>query len=198
MKFPALLFFVLGAAGLAGCAHTYADLSTLQDAKYPVAHTAKIAVAEVKDSTTVDLATRLAGEVILQQLSALGWNLAPPDQADFELGFKVSEKDVPTTFGVTMPTISNTYGDVNGRPIMGTTFGDVVVPQTRNVNTTELAMTLQRLQEPKVIVWQGRILAPTSDARQYQAQFYRALLAHLGETTEGDAQLDGNNNIPAK
>jgi len=96
-----------------------------------------------------------------------------------------------------MPTIETTFGDINGRPITGTTFGDVVVPETHNVDMTLLEVTLQRLRDPKVIVWQGRIEAETDDVQLFREQFFRALLAHIGETTHGAAQLDGDA-APAK
>jgi hypothetical protein len=192
MKNLAMLLFILAAAGLTGCAHTYAGLSTLQDTKYPFARQEKIAVTDVQDSATVDLITRLASGTLIEQLRALGCNLAPAADADYQLGFNISDKSVPMTSGVTMPTISNTIGDINGRPINGTTYGEVVVPETQDVNMTQLAVTLQRLHDPKIVVWQGRIEAETADAQQYRAQFFRALLAHLGETVNGDVQLDGD------
>jgi len=197
MKQWAILLFCIGTAGMSGCAHTYADLSTLQDAKYPIAHTDKIAVTDLGDSTSVDLATRLASETLLQQLHALGYTLAPAADADFQLGFNISNKDVAMTYGVTVPTISNTFGDINGRPVNGTTFGDTVVPETRNVNMTQLEVSLQRLHDPKVIVWQGRIQTETADAQQYREQFFRALLANIGLTVNGGVQLDGSA-TPAK
>jgi hypothetical protein len=192
MKRFAIFLFVLAAAGLAGCAHTYADLSTLQDPKYPLAPQDKIAVTDVQNSSSVDLITRLASGTLIEQLRALGFNVAPAAEADYQLGFTISNKSVPMTSGVTMPTISNTVGDINGRPINGTTYGDVVVPETHDVNLTDLEVTLQRLHDPPIVVWQGRIEAETADAQQYRAQFFRALLAHLGQTTNGDAQLDGD------
>ncbi len=190
MRHFALFLFVLAAAALTGCAHTYADLSTLQDPKYPLAPQDKIAVTDVQDSPSVDLITRLASGTLIEQLRALGYNLAPAPEADYQLGFTISNKSVPMTSGVTMPTISNTVGDLNGRPISGTTYGDLVVPETHDVNLTDLEVTLQRLHDPQVIIWQGRIEADTADAQQYRAQFFRALLAHLGQTANGDAQLD--------
>jgi hypothetical protein len=197
MRQWAILLFCIGTAGLTGCAHTYADLSTLQDVKYPIGRQDKIAVTDVHDSSTVDLATRLGSDTLTQQLLALGYILAPAADADYQLDFNISDKDVPMTYGVDMPTIETTFGDINGRPITGTTFGDVVVPETHNVDMTLLEVTLQRLRDPKVIVWQGRIEAETDDVQLFREQFFRALLAHIGETTHGAAQLDGDA-APAK
>jgi hypothetical protein len=191
MKTFAILLLTLSALpGLGGCAHVFGDISTLQDPKYPVTHQDVIAVHNVDNSPDVNLATRLAGETLLEQMRALGFNLADLSVADLELNYTVTDKNVPTTYGVTMPTVSDTMGDINGHPIEGTTFGDIVVPETRNVNFTTLEVTLQRLRDPKVIVWQGSIQAEAGDAQQYRTQFFHALLVHIGETVHGDAQLD--------
>ena len=178
-------------AGLTGCAHTYANVSTQQDPKYSVLLKDKIAVAAPNDATAVDLASRLAGETIAEQLRVLGYNVASPAEADFLLSYTIATKDVPVTYGETMPTMSNTMGDVYGRPINGTTFGEVVIPRTRIVNMTELDATLQQLHDPKLQIWQGHIQAETADVQQYRAQFFRALLAHIGGTASGYSQLDG-------
>jgi hypothetical protein len=191
MKQIALLLLALAVLpGVAGCTHIYGEISTLQDTKYPVTHKDKIAVPDTQNAPEVNLPTRLAGDTVNEQLRALGFTIAPAADADLQINYTVADKSVPMTFGVTVPTISNTMGDINGRPINGTTFGDTVVPETRNVNRTTLALTLQRLSDPKVIVWQGNIQADTADAQQYRAQFFRALLSHIGETVNGEAPLD--------
>jgi len=191
MKQIAVFLFAMSMLpGLCGCNHIFGDVSTLQDTKYPITRADKITVQEVQNPAEVNLPTRLAGDTLIEQLHVLGFNLVPAADADFLLGYQVEAKNIPMTFGVTEPSISNTVGDINGRPINGTTFGDTVVPETRNVDITTLEVTLQRLHDPKIIVWQGHIQTETANAQQYRTQFFRALLSHIGETVNGQAQLD--------
>src|SRR5271163_4258517 len=99
-------------ATLAGCEHPYARLSTLQDPKYPVLHTSKIALPESPNAPTVNLATRLAGESLKEQLAALGFQLTPAAEADFQLDYTVTEKDEPVSYEVSVPTMSTVVTNV--------------------------------------------------------------------------------------
>jgi len=191
--------FALGLSLLAmltGCEHPYARLSTLQDPKYPVASASKIALPDSINLPTVDLATRLAGEDLKAQLQALGYHLTPAAEADFQLGFNVSDKDEPVTYDVTIPTMSTVTGVAGDRLVSGTVVSNQVVPHTHMVGTTQLEVTLRRTQEPPVEVWHGRISAETSQAEKYRTTFFRALLEHLGETVNGAAQLDSDQTKP--
>src|SRR5580698_1144538 len=105
-----LLFTLTLLAALTGCEHPYARLSSLQDPKYPVLRTSKIALPDSMNAPTVDLATRLAGESMKEQLQALGFNLTPAAGADFQLGFNITQKDEPVTFNETIPTMSTVTG----------------------------------------------------------------------------------------
>lgn len=181
---------VLAAVALAGCNHPYAQLSSLQDPKYPVGRDSKIALADTFNPQTADLANRLAGEAIVGQLHTLGFNITPVADADFLLCFSVADKDVSESYTVNVPTISNMVGTAGDRAVSGTVFGEDVVPQTRTVSMTQLDLWLQRTHDPKVEVWRGRIAAPAADAQQYREPFYRALLEQVGATTRGAVQLD--------
>jgi hypothetical protein len=178
--------------GLAGCDHPSARLSSLQDPKYPVLRTSKIALPDSVNAPTVDLATRLAGESLKEQLQSLGFNLVPVAAADFQLGFTIGEKDEPVTFDETVPTFSTVMGLPGPRPMTGTILTDQVVPSTRMVDMTQLDVTLRRTQDPPVEVWSGHITANTGDTQKYRAEFFRALLEHIGETTHGTAPLDSD------
>jgi len=177
-------------ATLVGCDHPYARLSTLQDPQYPVLRTSKIAFSDSSNSPTVDLATRLASESLKEQLQILGYNLAPVSGADFQLGFSVTEKDEPVSYDVTVPTMSTMITNVGPQAVTGTMITDQVVPRTRMVDKTYLSVTLRRTQDPPVEVWSGHIAATTSDTEKYRAAFFRSLLEHIGETANGNAQLD--------
>jgi len=179
-------------AVLTGCEHPYARLSTHQDPKYPVARTSKIALPESVNSSTVDLATRLASESLTEQLKALGYQLTPAADADFQLNFNVSEKDESQSYEVTVPTMSTVVTSVGPRQVTGTVMTDQVVPRTRMVDVTALQVTLRRRQDPPVEVWSGHISASTSDAEKFQSAFFRALLERIGETANGVAQLDAD------
>jgi len=197
MKRSFLILTVLFAAvALAGCEHPYARVATLQDPKYPVAHDSKIALPDFESPAT-DLANRLAGEAIEEQMRAMGFHLTPPADADFQLSFTTADKDVSQSYTVSVPTISNMVGTAGGRPVSGTVFGNDVVPQTRTVSMTQLEIWLQRTHEPKVEVWRGRIAAEASDVRQFQAAFFRALLENIGASANGAVQLDADK-TPAK
>jgi len=185
-----MVFSLTLLACLTGCEHPYARLSTLQDPKYPVSHTSKIALPDSSSSTTVDLATRLAGESLKEQLQTLGFNIAPASEADFQLGFSITEKDEPVTYDVMVPTMSTVMTSVGPREVTGTVMTDQVVPHTRMVDKTYLSVTLQRIQAPPVEVWSGHIVAETGDVQKYRAVFFRSLLENIGATVNGVAQLD--------
>ncbi len=179
-------------AGLAGCAHPMALLSTRQDPKYPVAPASKIALPDSVNAQTVNLASRLAGESLKEQLQALGYSLTPPTAADFQLGFTITDKDEPVTFNMTIPTMSTVTGTVGPREVSGTMLTEQVVPQTHMVDKTRLEVTLRRIQDPPVEVWSGHISADASDAEKYRAAFFRALLERIGQTADGAVLLDSN------
>jgi hypothetical protein len=46
------------------------------------------------------------------------------------------------------------------------------------------------VRDPKLIVWQGRIVAPSDLEQKFRTQFYGALLDHLGQTYSGKVPLD--------
>jgi hypothetical protein len=182
-------------ATLVGCEHPYARLSTHQDPKYPIAHSSKIALPETINPATVDLSTRLAGETLKEQLAALGYNLTPAAEADFQLNFTITEKDESQSYEVTVPTMSTIITDSGPRQVTGTLMTDQVVPRTHIVDMTNLQVSLRRLQDPPVEVWSGHIAATTSDTEKFHTAFFRALLERIGETANGNAQLDSD---PAK
>jgi len=193
MKRIARLIFTLTLlAALTGCEHPYARLSSLQDPKYPVLRTSKIAMPDSMNAPTVDLATRLAGESLKEQLQALGFNVTPTAGADFQLAFNTTEKDEPVTFNETIPTMSTVTGMAGPRLVSGTVMTDQVVPETHMVDTTQLEVTLRRTQDPPVDVWKGRISAETNDMEKFRTAFFRALLERIGETANGVVQLDSN------
>ncbi|HVU38435.1 MAG TPA: hypothetical protein VHC95_08880 [Opitutales bacterium] len=183
-------FLVLLAAVLTGCNHPYARLSTLQDPKYPVGRDSKIALADTFNPQTADLANRLAGETIVEQLHALGFHVTPAADADYSLSFSVADKDVSESYTVNVPTISNMVGTAGDRSVTGTVFGEQAVAQTRMVSMTQLDLWLQRTHDPKVEVWRGRIAAPAAEVQLYRATFFRALLEQVGATMNGAVQLD--------
>ncbi len=192
MRFlTAVLWSLCAFAGLTGCAHTYANLAVEGDAKFPVTLQDKFTLAAPSDPTAETLPNRLAGETLAAQLQALGYQLAPAAEADFQLTYNLSTKDVPITYGVTVPTMTGIGGDIYGRPMAGAGMGEMVVPQTRIANFTYLDITLQRLHDPKLQIWQGHINAETGDVQHFHAAFFRALLAHMGATASGVVQLDG-------
>ncbi len=190
------LFCAVMAAAMTGCAHTYANVSTQQDPKFPITLQDKIALAH-PDATTEDVGNRVAAENLAEQLRFLGYNLVPEADADLLLHYNVSTKDIPITYGTTVPTSTGVMGDVYGRPIVGAGFGEIVIPQTRIANMTDLDVTLQRLHDPKVQIWKGHIQTETGDMQQFYTQFFRSLLAHIGTTVNGTAQLDGAPNPAA-
>ncbi len=186
---------VLGIAlltALTGCEHPFARLSTLQDPQYPVAHMSKIALPDSINSPTMNVASRLAGESLKEQLQALGFSLTSTTEADFQLGYTVTQKDEPITYDVTLPTMSTIMGNADGRPVMGTVYTEQVVPRTRMVDMTQLEVTLRRTQDPPVEVWSGRIAAETSLTEKFRTAFFRALLERVGETAHGAVQLDSD------
>ncbi len=197
MKIKLMLLLLGVAAALVGCEHPYARLSTLQDPKYPISRESKIALPDYESPQAADLANRLAGETIAGQMRAMGFHLTSPAEAEFQLSFTVADKDVSQSYTVSVPTISNMVGNAGDRPVSATVFGNQEVPQTRTVNMTQLEIWLQKTQEPKVEVWRGRIAAEAGEVQQYQAQFIRALLEHVGETVHGEVQLDADK-TPAK
>jgi hypothetical protein len=190
MKPAAAILLLFSAAAFTGCEHPYARLSTLQDPKYPITRDSAIALPDYENPQNTDLANRLAGETIEQQMRAMGFHIAPPSDAAFQLSFKIVDKEVSQTYTVSVPTISNMVGTAGSHPVSGSVFGDQVVPQTRMVTKTQLDIQLQKTQEPKVEVWQGRIVADAADARQYPVPFFRALLERIGQSANGDVQLD--------
>jgi len=182
--------------GLGGCAHIYGDVSALQDPKAIIKKDAVFAMPDVRQSPDVNLQTRLDYDAVAAQMKALGYKTAVGPDGDYLMQYTVTDREMPMTYGETVPTMYNTMGDINGHPINGTTFGDMVVPVTHNVTMTTFEVTLQLLPQ-KLVVWQGTIEAEAEDARHYRDQFFHALLAHLGETAHGAAQLD-TDTAPAK
>jgi hypothetical protein len=179
-------------AALAGCEHPSARLSTLQDPKYPVLRTSKIALPDSMNAPTVDLATRLAGESLKDQLQALGYSLTPAAEADFQLGFNITDKAEPVTYNETIPTMTTMTGSLGPRLVSGTMFTNQVVPETRMEDKTLLQVTLQRTQDPKVDVWSGRISANTSEMEKYRTAFFRALLERIGQTANEAVPFDND------
>jgi hypothetical protein len=197
MKRIARLIFALTLlAALTGCEHPSARLSTLQDPKYPVLRTSKIALPDSMNAPTVDLATRLAGESLKDQLRALGYGLTPAAEADFQLGFNITDKAEPVTYNETIPTMTTMTGSLGPRLVSGTMFTNQVVPETRMEDKTLLQVTLQRTQDPKVDVWSGRISADTSAMEKYRTAFFRALLERIGETTNETVPFDSDQGNP--
>lgn len=191
------LVLLLTAASFTGCNHPYARMATQQDPKYPVGRDSKIAMSESFNPTTVNIATRLAGETIEAQMRALGFPHYPENEADYVLSFSIANQDVSQSYTVNVPTISNMVGTAGDHPVSGTVFGNEVVPQTRMVNMTLLKLWLTRTHEPKVEIWSGSISAEADEVQKYSGPFYRALLEHVGETTSGTVQLDAEK-LPAK
>ena len=190
-RFVFMAFGVALLSVLTGCEHPYARLSTLQDPKYPVLRSSKIALPDSTNSPALDLASRLAGESLKEQLPALGFSVAPTAEADFQLGFNVTQKDESVTYDTTRPTMSTIMGtSIDGRPVTGTVMSDQVVSRSRIVDTTQLEVTLRRTQNPPIEVWSGRIATETALSEKYRTAFFRALLERIGETAHGTVQLD--------
>ncbi len=190
MTTKAIIPVLFAAAAFAGCSHPTARLSTLQDPKYPISRDTKIAMPDYDNPQVADLANRLAGETIEQQMRAMGFHVTPVAEAEYQLSFSIADKDVSQTYTVSVPTISNMVGTAGAHPVTGSVFGDQVVPQTRQVSMTELNIWLNRIQEPKVEVWRGHVTAEAADARQYCIPFFTALLERIGQSANGDVQLD--------
>jgi len=187
-----ILTALVAAGALAGCEHPSARISALQDPKYPVGRDSKIALPDYQSPQAADLANRLAGETVAEQMRAMGFHLVTPTEAEFQLSFSIADKDESQSYTVNVPTMSTVVGTTVDGPVTGTVFGDQAVPQTRIVNMTRLDLWLIKTQEPKVEIWHGHIEAEASDAQRFRTPFFRALLEHVGETVRGVVQLDAD------
>jgi hypothetical protein len=181
-----------GAIFLAGCASPKAQLSTYQDAKFPVDRQSKIAFsAEPPD----DLAARQATEYLREQMQAMNFNLVAPADADFTV------QCAETTTSNVVPTGSGASVGVGGGSGFGTGGGGGVFTglgvsfpiggeRTTTKQTTQLKITLETAHDPPVQVWQADITAETPDETKYRENFYRWPFFHLGENFDGAVNLD--------
>lgn len=192
----ALLMISVG-LGWAGCHVPEADISTVQDAKHPLDKQSKIAFPAAE--TVSALAARLADEDAQKQMRALGFNLVPPDQADYLAKASTMPRDTTVVADPGGPSFGTAVGSGGRGMFTGIGVGiPLGSPDTEVIHRTELDMIIETVQSPQLIVWQGKIVADRDDVEKYHGPFFRALLSRVGATYNGTIRLDHEDEVAPK
>ncbi|HVY72397.1 MAG TPA: hypothetical protein VHH73_20850, partial [Verrucomicrobiae bacterium] len=169
---------------LAGCHVPTADITTSQDQKYPLSRQSKIGFPNAE--LTPSLNARLADELAQKQMVALGFNIVPLDQADYVARADERRHELTVSEDPGGPSMGTTVGGGSGGLFTGVGFSiPLGSPQTVVIHRTELDVAIETAQSPKLVVWQGKIVADVEDRAKYQGPFFRALLARVGATFDG-------------
>lgn len=189
-----MIFFAgptLGAVLLfTGCHIPSAEITTVQDPKYPIGKQSKIGFPT--EPQVPNVKARLATEFAQEQLRAMGYTIVPPDQADYIMHMDELARDLSVAEPVNDPSMSTAIGaNSNSGVFTGIGFGiPLGPPQAITIHRTELNAVLETAQSPRIVVWQGKILTETEDANEYHSQFFRYLLSKLGFNFAKTIRLD--------
>ncbi len=174
---------------LVGCHVPNADVTTTQDPKYPVDRQSKIGFPA--EPEIPDVNARLAGEFAQEQMRRMGFNVVSPGEADYLINMKEAPSDLTVAESDGGPAVGTGVGGGNGGLFTGIGVGiPIGPPQAVTIHRTELDAALETTQSPKIVVWQGKIIAETEDATKYRGPFFRVLLSRLGSTSAGTIRLD--------
>ncbi len=183
-------------AGLfcAGCHVPDADVSTLQDSKFTLNRQSKIGFPPAE--TVPSLEARLADDDAQKQLRTLGFNVVPPDEADYLAKANTMPRDTTVVADPGGPSFGTAVGGGSRGMFTGIGVGiPLGPPATDVIHRTELDVTIETVQSPKLTVWQGKIVADRDDAAKYHGPFFRALLSRIGTTYDGTIRLDKEDEV---
>ncbi len=191
-------WLLVAAAILPAACHTpSADITTVQDSKYPLNRGSKIGFLD--EQQIPNLNARLATKLSEEQMRRLGFTIVPAAQADYVAHADEVPRDIAVVEGPTGPSFGTGIGGGSGGLFTGVGVGVPLGPtQADVIHRTELDVTVETTAEPKLTVWQGKILADTEDRTKYTSNFFRALLSRIGMTYNGTIRLNREDEVAPK